>query len=70
MSGIQTFQLICRQHNLVCDDVLFDYILKILRKAYCKKCYSWIGEKKIKACFFETSALCFYCYHKSKYPKF
>lgn len=68
-SSIKIFEIHCKKENLVCNDVLYDMILKNLDKTYCKKCHSWIGERKISVCFFKNDVYCFYCRHKQLYSK-
>ena len=68
-SPIKIFELYSKKHNLLCDDVFYDIIIKYLDKSYCKKCHLWIGERKIKVCFFSDCAYCFYCRHRNMCPK-
>lgn len=68
MSSIETFKLVCLRNNYLCTDVLYYVILRQIEKCYCRACEKWIGETCVNACFFNTHVLCFYCYHRKKYP--
>jgi len=68
-SPIQIFKRYTQKNDLICDDVFYGIIMKYLEKTYCQKCYKWIGENKINVCFLNSGTYCFYCRHKSIYPK-
>ena len=53
----------------ICDDIFYGVIVPELKRHYCNKCLIWFDSKRISAYYFPKETLCFYCRHKSRWPK-
>ena len=54
----------------ICNDVFYDIIMTYCKQHMCKICNKWISTKKgVWACYLNNTTLCFYCRHKTEWPR-